>query len=189
MFTGIVRATGQLLAREADRLWVEEKGLHLDLGHSLAVNGVCLTVAEMNEEAVGLDMSPETRARTALGQLRRWLRVNLEPALKVGEPLGGHWVLGHVDCVGKVVLLHKNGQGWLVEIAFPECFAPLVADKGSVAVDGISLTPFEARRATFRCAIVPHTWAQTNLADRRVGDPVNLEFDILAKYVLNWRER
>ncbi|MFO8033977.1 MAG: riboflavin synthase [Candidatus Bipolaricaulota bacterium] len=189
MFTGIVRAVGKLAAREPNRIWVEHSGLRPEPGDSLAVNGVCLTVADVGSRALGLDLSPETLERTALGELRPGACVNLEPALGVGEPLGGHWVLGHVDCVGKVALLQRDGKARLVEVAHSPRFAPLLADKGAVAVDGISLTPFAVRRGGFRCAIVPQTWAHTNLQQRRVGDRVNLEFDILAKYVMSWRER
>jgi len=190
MFTGIVYRVGKLVARDPGRLWVEHGGLRAELGDSLAVNGVCLTVTEMRESSVvAFDLSMETTQRTTLGGLRSGTSVNLEPALAVGGPLGGHWVLGHVDCVGKLGLLHREGQGWVMEVLYPRAFSALLADKAAVAVDGVSLTPFCVRRESFRCAVVPHTWNHTNFPDLHVGDRVNLEFDILAKYVVGWRER
>ncbi len=189
MFTGIVRVVGKVEAREPTRLRVAARELAPQLGASVAVNGVCLTVAEIGNAGFVFDLAPETVARTALQTLRPGAVVNIEPALVLGDELGGHWVLGHVDCVGKLSLLGRTAQGFLVEVAYPQQFAPLLADKGSVAVDGISLTPFAVREACFRCAVVPHTWEHTNLRQRRVGDQVNLEFDVLAKYVRAWRER
>ncbi len=189
MFTGIVRVVGRVETREPARLWITARGLAPQLGASVAVNGVCLTVAEIGTTGLGLDLAPETVARTALCTLRPGAAVNVEPALALGDELGGHWVLGHVDCVGKLTLLGRMAQSWVVEVAHPQEFAPLMADKASVAVDGISLTPFAVREGCFRCAVVPHTWDHTNLRQRRVGDQVNLEFDVLAKYVTAWRER
>ncbi|MEN3009430.1 MAG: riboflavin synthase [Candidatus Bipolaricaulaceae bacterium] len=189
MFTGIVRAVGQVRERTARRIWVSREGLPVALGASVAVNGVCLTVAELADEAMAFDLSGETLSRTNLGELRVGDRVNLEPSLRVGEELGGHLVLGHVDTVGKITVLSRRGEDLLLEVSFDPRFAELLADKGAVAVDGVSLTPFAVGEGTFRCAIVPHTYAHTNLRFRRVGDRVNLEFDILAKYVRRWREK
>ena len=188
MFTGIVRGLGRVI-RLSPRQLLLQCPFALAEGDSLAVNGVCLTVRRAQTERVELDISGETLARTNLGDLRPGEWVNLEPALKAGEELGGHLVLGHVDTVGKVSLLSPRGGEWLLEVAFDPKHGALLADKGSVAVDGISLTPFEVREGSFRCAVVPYTWEGTNLKYRRVGDRVNLEFDVLAKYVLNWRER
>jgi len=188
MFTGIVRGLGRVI-RLSPRQLLLQCPFALAEGDSLAVNGVCLTVRRAQTERVELDISGETLARTNLGDLRPGEWVNLEPALKAGEELGGHLVLGHVDTVGKVSLLSPRGEEWLLEVAFDPKHGALLADKGSVAVDGISLTPFEVREGSFRCAVVPYTWEGTNLKYRRVGDRVNLEFDVLAKYVLNWRER
>ncbi len=188
MFTGIVRGLGRVI-RLSPRQLLLQCPFALAEGDSLAVNGVCLTVRRAQTERVELDISGETLARTNLGDLRPGEWVNLEPALKAGEELGGHLVLGHVDTVGKVSLLSPRGGEWLLEVAFDPKHGALLADKGSVAVDGISLTPFEVREGSFRCAVVPYTWESTNLKYRRVGDRVNLEFDVLAKYVLNWRER
>lgn len=189
MFTGVVRAVGEVLERAPRRLLVRTGGLPLSTGDSLAVNGACLTVAELRDGRAAMDLSRETLARTALGDLRPGDPVNLEPALRAGDALGGHFLLGHVDAVGKIALLERRGEEWLLGVAFDPRYGALLADKGSVGVDGISLTPFSVGEGTFRCAIVPYTWAHTNLSRRRVGDRVNLEFDVLAKYVVRWRDR
>jgi len=189
MFTGIVYTVGKLAVREPGRIWVEHDGLRTEPGDSLAVNGVCLTVAEMGVSSVAFDLSTETMQRTTMGGLRSGAWVNLEPALPVGAALGGHWVLGHVDCLGKLGWVQREGQGWVVEISYPSAYAALLADKGAVAVNGVSLTPFRVRRESFRCAIVPHTWSHTHFPYLHVGERVNLEFDVLAKYVVGWRER
>ncbi len=189
MFTGIVRAVGTVRAKAPGRLVVDPGGLALAPGDSLAVNGVCLTVVEAAEREAVADLSRETVERTALGDLRPGDPVNLEPALRLGDELGGHLLLGHVDTVGKVVLLERRGEDVLLGVAFPPAYGALLADKGSVGVDGISLTPFAVGEGSFRCAVIPYTWENTNLSRRRVGDRVNLEFDVLAKYVHRWRER
>lgn len=189
VFTGIVRAVGRVRARSARRLWVSREDLPVELGSSVAVNGVCLTVAALEDEAMAFDLSGETLSRTNLGELGVGDWVNLEPAARMGQELGGHFVLGHVDTVGKLTILSRRGEDFLLEVSFDPRFAELLADKGSVAVDGISLTPFAVGEGVFRCAVVPYTYEHTNLRFRRAGDRVNLEFDILAKYVRRWRER
>lgn len=189
MFTGIVRQLGTVVARQPHTLTVDAGDLCLELGASLAVNGVCLTVTGRQGRLLTMDLSKETLSRTALGELRIGSRVNLEPSLRVGEELGGHLLLGHVDTVGKVALLERRAGETLLGVEFDPRFGELVVDKGSIGVDGISLTPLAVGEGSFRCAVVPYTWEHTNLQTRRVGDRVNLEFDILAKYVRKWRER
>ncbi len=189
VFTGIVRAVGRVRARSARRLWVSREDLPVELGSSVAVNGVCLTVVALEDEAMAFALSGETLSRTNLGELGVGDWVNLEPAARMGQELGGHFVLGHVDTVGKLTILSRRGEDFLLEVSFDPRFAELLADKGSVAVDGISLTPFAVGEGVFRCAVVPYTYEHTNLRFRRAGDRVNLEFDILAKYVRRWRER
>ncbi len=189
MFTGIVRAVGKIVERSPHRLMFDMSGISLAPGASFAANGVCLTAVEAGEARVAADLSAETLGRTTLGDLRPGDRVNLEPALRMGDELGGHFLLGHVDTMGKVALLERRGDDVVLGVAFDPGYAILLADKGSVGVDGISLTPFSVGEGAFRCAIVPYTWEHTNLSGRRVGDRVNLEFDILAKYVRTWREK
>ena len=184
MFTGIVRDLGLLEELRRDRLEIStslrEK---LTLGASIAVNGVCLTVSELTRNGFRADISLETFDRTSLGRQHLRARVNLELPLTLEGGLDGHIVLGHVDTVGKVQMVSREREGWKFLFSYPTEFRAYVADKGSVAVDGISLTPFAATGRSFRVAVIPRTYETTALQDRRVGDPVNIEFDILAKYV------
>ncbi|MGC9529087.1 MAG: riboflavin synthase [Candidatus Bipolaricaulaceae bacterium] len=189
MFTGIVEAVGRVAARGPGGLVVSVPPLAAAAGDSVAVNGVCLTVREIQDGHLAVDLSRETEARTTLADLRAGDAVNVERAVPVGGRLGGHFVLGHVDTVGKVTLLERRADERLLEVAFDARFAQLVAEKAAVAVDGISLTPFSVSAGTFRCAVVPYTWDHTNLRFQRVGGRVNLEFDVLAKYVNQWRQR
>ena len=188
MFTGIVRDLGRVVERGGKGLLILTERLSITPGDSIAVNGVCLTAIEVQGKQVRFDLSRETWERTALGDLRPGDLVNLEPALRLGESLGGHLVLGHVDTVGRVAAIIPRGDEKVVHIAFPAKYSPLVVEKGSVAVDGISLTPFGVEDGSFRVAIVPYTWESTNLKRRRPGDRVNLEFDIIGKYLRSWRE-
>ncbi len=184
MFTGIVRDLGLLVALRRDRLEIStslrEK---LTLGASIAVNGVCLTVSELTRNGFRADISSETFTRTSLCRQHLRARVNLELPLTLEGGLDGHIILGHVDTVGKVHVVRRDRDGWRFVFSYPTEYRAYVVDKGSVAVDGISLTPFDATERTFQVAVIPQTYEATVLQDRRVGDPVNIEFDILAKYV------
>ena len=161
----------------------------LEVGASLAVSGVCLTVTELGEDGDGgprsvVELSPETLARTTLGDLAEGDAVNLEPALRVGDPLGGHWVQGHVD--GTVALLGRDeddGEHSTFIVELPPALAPYLVEKGSVALDGVSLTVARRWADRFTVALVPHTLEVTTLGERRPGDRLNLEVDVLAKYV------
>ena len=189
MFTGLVLETGECVSLqqlgESARLAVRALriGLEAAIGDSIAVNGCCLTVTTREEDRVTFDLLAETLRRTSLGQLAPGKRVNLEPALSAHAKLGGHFVQGHVDTVAKVLDLSGHGSDHRLEIELPGEFAAYVAYKGSIAVDGISLTVAEVTERSFVCWIIPHTLAMTNLSEKRVGDLVNLEFDLLAKYV------
>lgn len=184
MFTGIVRDLGLLLELRRDRLEVSTSLRdELSLGASIAVNGVCLTVSELTRDGFRADISSETLARTSLGQQRPRGRVNLELPLALQDGLDGHIVLGHVDTMGRVVEVRREREGWRFTFSYPQEFRGYVVEKGSVAVDGISLTPFDVSERSFKVAVIPSTYATTALQDRRIGDPVNIEFDILAKYV------
>jgi riboflavin synthase len=158
-------------------------GEKLSVGASIAVNGVCLTVSELTKGGFKADISSETFERTALGSQRRRARVNLELPVSPETVLDGHIVLGHVDAIGKVQEARRDGQGWRFVFSYPGRFARYVAEKGSVAIDGISLTSFNTTGETFQVAVIPQTYQKTALQYRRVGDPVNIEFDIIAKYV------
>ncbi len=189
LFTGIITHIGRVEdVRDGESLRdiVVATDLPLDevaLGASVAHSGVCLTVVETMPGALRVQASPETLARTTLGGWRPGTRINLERSLRLGDELGGHLVFGHVDAVGEILALAQAGETWRLEVAVPEALSPLLAVKGSVAVDGISLTVNEAASDRFACTIIPHTWTHTTLCDRRVGDRVNLEADMLARYV------
>lgn len=155
----------------------------LALGDSVAVNGCCLTVAEISKGNVFFDVLAQTLRVTSLGRLSSGKVVNLERALCVGDRLGGHFVQGHVDAVGEIVSLEENGQDHVVGVSLPEEIHRLCVDKGSIAIDGISLTIAELEDGSAVFWITPHTFSHTNLRDAKVGDTVNLEGDMLAKHV------
>jgi riboflavin synthase len=189
MFTGIVEETGGVIALQRSarggRLILNAKIVSegVSLGDSIAVNGCCLTVANREEYGLGFDLLGETLDRTNLGSLMPGDKVNLERALSADGRLGGHFVQGHIDCASEVREIKPAGNDYRLEIALPPEFAHLIALKGSVAIDGISLTVAEITQASFAVWIIPHTWRATNLSARQSGDRVNLEFDILAKYL------
>lgn len=192
MFTGIVERIGRIesLERSAEggRLRIDlaeapEIARALPPGSSIAANGCCLTVTEKTDTGFCADLSGETLRRTSFGELKAGARVNLERPLAAGAPLGGHFVQGHVDGVGRVARLASEGPNWWLAVRVPQELARYVAEKGSIAIDGISLTVAGWREDILEAAIIPFTYAHTNLQGLTVGDPVNLECDILAKYV------
>ncbi|MDR3400869.1 MAG: riboflavin synthase [Chthoniobacter sp.] len=189
MFTGLVEETGELLslarsaagARLTLRAPLVTQGIAL--GDSVAVNGCCLTVTAYEGETLAFDLLEETLARTNLGALAPGAPVNLERALVAHARLGGHFVQGHVDTTSEVLSFEQVKADYRLEIALPREFARYVAFKGSITIDGISLTVAEVRDASFVVWIIPHTLAVTNLHTKKAGEWVNLEFDLLAKYV------
>lgn len=189
MFTGIVQTIGAVAAvrdaARARRITVRAgstvRGARV--GESIAVNGVCLTITGLGRGTFQADVGPETLRRTTVGRLRPGDRVNLERPLTLSQPLGGHLVQGHVDAVGRVVARRGEGDAVWMEIAAPPPVMRYVVEKGSVAVDGVSLTVAGHRRGAFTVNLIPHTLAVTTLGFRQPGDEVNLEADILAKYV------
>ncbi len=185
MFTGIIQSTGRVTARGKSSLVVAARLRGLRAGDSVAVNGTCLTVKPPLKTArLAFDVSDETWARTTLGALAPGDAVNLEPALKAGDPLGGHIVSGHVDARGKILELAAQPEGFArLRVSLPAPLRGLVALKGSIAVDGVSLTVSALGRGYFEAALVPHTLAMTNLGARRRGQWVNLEADVIARYV------
>ena len=190
MFTGIVETTGRLARIEPRggdvRLVIDAGALGLAdvaIGDSIAVSGVCLTVIEMDGNAFAVDVSTETLSRTSLGALNVGTRVNLEKAMRLSDRLGGHLVAGHVDGLARVVAIEPDArsQRWTFELS-PE-LARYAAPKGSIAIDGVSLTVNEVDGARFGVNLIPHTIEVTTLGDRKVGDAVNIEVDMIMRYV------
>ena len=190
MFTGIINHTGTIERFErlpsGARMRIRTSDPEpFTRGESLAVNGVCLTVMPEDGGALVADLSDETLARTTLGALSAEAPLNLERALAVGDRLGGHIVQGHVDCTGTLASIATEGEFAVYRWTFPEEFAALVVSKGSIAVDGVSLTIVEPDASSFAAALIPETLRRTNLGTSRVGYRVNLEFDMVAKYIRN----
>ncbi len=189
MFTGLVQALGTVRAATdahgGRRLRVAEPAVAplLQLGESVAVNGTCLTVVAHDADTFDFEAGPETLAKTTLGKLVAGDRVNLERALRVGDPLGGHFVTGHIDCVGTVRDVTVTGDWLIIGFGFPPDFGGLLIGKGSVAVDGVSLTVVDATPDRFSVMLIPHTRDHTTLGAKKPGDSVNLEFDLIAKHV------
>jgi riboflavin synthase len=185
VFTGLVRDLGRVVSFDGGRLTVAAPATAAaaELGDSLAIDGVCLTVVALDGATLSFDAVPETLARTALSSLDRDSRVNLEPALRAGEPLGGHYVQGHVDGVGAVRSVEPEGEGKRIWIEPPVDLLRYVVEKGSVAVQGVSLTVAATDVAGFAVALIPHTLEVTTFGALAPGDRVNLEVDVLAKYV------
>jgi riboflavin synthase len=195
MFTGLVSDIGvveRILPRQGGaRLTLRPALLPVDeltLGESVACSGACLTVVERGGGLVSFDAVPETLSRTTIGGWRPGARVNLERALALGDRLGGHLVQGHVDAVGEVVSRAPEGQGARLAISLPAAIAALVAEKGSIAVDGVSLTVAAAGRERFEVALIPETLARTTLGEARPGTKVNLEADVVARHVARLHE-
>lgn len=190
MFTGLVQALGTVKAATDDghggrTLAVREPGLapKVEIGESIAVNGACLTVVSRDGDAFAFQAGPETLAKTTLGQLVAGDRVNLERALRAGDPIGGHFVTGHIECVGTVLEKIPGGDWLTVWFGYPPEFGELLVGKGSVAVDGVSLTLVDVEKERFSVMLIPHTRDHTTLGLKGPGAAVNLEFDLLAKHV------
>jgi riboflavin synthase len=199
MFTGIIQAIGKVVkydgrrpphSRRASaepsggRVWITAPFKGIRLGESISIDGVCLTVAGKRGRLLGFDVGRETRQVTTLGRLAIGSRVNLERALRVGDRLGGHWVSGHVDETGRLLKIQKARQSWLFTFELPRAIRRYVVPKGSLSVDGISLTVAQARKTEVDIMIIPHTLSHTTLGDKKVGDAVNMEPDLLAKYAI-----
>jgi riboflavin synthase len=190
MFTGIIIATGRVVS-------IEEKGGDLELaidasalqgrivglGDSVSVQGVCLTATRFQNASFFADVSRETMEKTTLGNLGRGSRVNLEPSLRAGDALGGHMVSGHVDAVGRLVDVHQDGRSWRLQFELPAALMRFVAPKGSICIDGVSLTVNQVGGRLFDVNIIPHTREVTTLGELVVGAGVNIEIDVIARYL------
>jgi riboflavin synthase len=189
MFTGLIEEKGKLINKiktgDGLRLVLTAKKVFddLNIGSSISVNGVCLTVVELNKDSFAVDTIEETLKKTNLGQLNVNDFVNLERPLKADARLGGHFVLGHVDTTGIVESVQELSNSHFMTISFPKNFQQYLIYVGSVAIDGVSMTVAEVTDNTFSIGIIPHTWIETVFSNKKPGDSVNLEFDVLGKYV------
>jgi len=194
MFTGIIEHLGTIdslqLHADGGRLTIYAPTVtpHLAIANSIAVNGCCLTVVTMGDERFTADLSGETIRKTSFGALRPGMRINLEQPMTAGKEFGGHFVLGHVDTVGRVTRLEPEGENWWYGVEVPESFARNIVPQGSIAIDGISLTVARWHDRIAEIAIIPFTYEHTNVRDIKVGDAVNLEGDVLGKYVERYLE-
>jgi riboflavin synthase len=195
MFTGLVEALGTVRAVAGDgeggrHLTIDEPTIapRVTLGESIAVNGACLTVVEHDSAAFRFQAGPETLRRTNLGELKEGDCVNLERSLRVGDPLGGHLVQGHVDGIGQIARRERQGDWEVIWFRCPPELAAQLVTKGSVAVDGVSLTVVDVAPDGFSVALIPHTLAVTTLGFKQAGAAVNLETDVLAKYIWKYMD-
>jgi riboflavin synthase len=190
VFTGIIVATGRVasLAEKGGDVELGIDAAALDfariaIGDSISVQGACLTVTRMEGAAFFADVSRETLAKTTLGSLVSGSRVNLEPSLRVGDALGGHWVSGHVDAVGRLSALVQDARSWRLEFELPAPLMRFVAPKGSIGINGVSLTVNKVDGRRFDVNIIPHTLKVTTLGELKIGDGVNIEIDVIARYL------
>jgi riboflavin synthase len=194
MFTGIIEHLGTIeslqLHSDGGRLTVHTPSVapYLAVSNSIAVNGCCLTVIAKDHEHFSADLSGETIRKTSFGELKPGMRINLEQPLTAGKEFGGHFVLGHVDTVGRVTRLEPEGENWRYGVEVPESFARYIVPQGSIAIDGISLTVARWDNRIAEIAIIPFTYGHTNVRDKKIGDAVNLEGDVLGKYVERYLE-
>jgi riboflavin synthase len=191
MFTGIVKELG-LVRRISGlggiyKLSVEAKDIAggLNIGESVSVNGACLTLTGKDKTVLDFDVVGETFNRTNISKLKIGGSVNLESALRVGDPLGGHFVTGHIDCVGRIREIRRASDNYSIEVSFPGEYKKFVVEKGSISLDGISLTVGSVGAGRAIVHIIPHTLKITTLGSKRAGDEVNIEFDIIGKYILS----
>ncbi len=189
MFTGLIESQGVITRLERVsgggqiEVYAPEFGRDMAIGDSIAVDGVCLTVVKFIRGAFIADVSEETLSKTALGGLQQGGKVNLERALRFSDRLGGHLVTGHIDGIGRLLMRHAAGNSTIYQFQIPPKLVEFVVPKGSIAIDGISLTVAQIKGESIAAAVVPHTEAATTLKDKPIGAPVNVEVDMMAKYV------
>jgi riboflavin synthase len=194
MFTGIIEHMGTVASLKANSdggtltIHAPKVAKLLAISNSIAVNGCCLTVVDLDQEGFSADLSGETLRKTSIGEWKSGTRVNLEQPLTAGKEFGGHFVLGHVDTVGRVVRLEPEGENWWYGVEVPETFARSIVPQGSISIDGISLTVARWSGRVAEIAIIPFTYEHTNVRDKKIGDAVNLEGDVLGKYVERYLE-
>jgi len=189
MFTGLIEEVGSVKSINTFgggiRLTIEAKVILTDLklGDSININGACQTVVSFNEKSFTVEAVEETLRKTNLGLLKTNNKVNLESSLTLNKKLGGHFVLGHVDNTGKINAIERLSSSMLVSISYPAKFSNYIINVGAITVNGISLTIARFNKTTFTVSVIPHTWQETNLQYSKIGDEVNIEFDVLGKYV------
>ena len=189
MFSGIIEAVGTVRefvhGEESATMVVEtdSKLRNLEDGESIAVNGVCLTVTEFNDSVFRMDLGTETLNKTSFKNVKSGDRVNLERSLTFSSKISGHFVSGHIDQVGKVISIEEKPGEVLLKFSHPPFLSPYIMEKGSIALDGISLTVFNCKENSFNVSIIPFTWSHTNLNARKIGDLINIECDMIGKYV------
>jgi riboflavin synthase len=188
MFTGLVQDVGtveRLVPGGVTDVWIRAgfDPAEYRHGESISCDGVCLTVVEWKERSFRVQAAPETLSRTTLARWSAGTKVNLEKALRVGDRLGGHWVQGHVDGVAEVLEVRQDGGSWRLMCSLPPALAPFFVEKGSVCIDGVSLTLTQVSADRFGVMLIPETWAKTSLSSKGVGAKVNLEADIVGKFV------
>lgn len=189
MFTGLIEEVGRVKSINTFgggiRLTIEAKVILADLklGDSININGACQTVVSFNEKSFTVEAVEETLRKTNLGLLKTDNKVNLESSLTLNKKLGGHFVLGHVDTTGKITAIERLSSSMLMSISYPAKFSNYIINVGAITVNGISLTIARFSKTTFTVSVIPHTWQETNLQYSKIGDEVNIEFDVLGKYV------
>jgi riboflavin synthase len=189
MFTGLIETQGTIARTERKdggvllEIYAPEFGRDMAIGDSVAIDGACLTVVKFIRGAFIADVSQETLERTTLGGVKQGSKVNLERALRLSDRLGGHFVTGHVDAIGRLLMRQQAGNSVVYQFQVPATLMPYVVPKGSIAVDGISLTVAQIKGESFAAAVIPHTEEATTLKDKPIGAPVNLEADVLGKYI------
>ncbi|MGQ0528191.1 MAG: riboflavin synthase [Alphaproteobacteria bacterium] len=188
MFTGLIQDIGTVRSIDKSGDWLIRIATAIDLarlriGASVACSGICLTIVGKDYDWFAVEVSDETLSRTAIGSWKEGTKLNLEPSLKMGQELGGHFVFGHVDGLAEITAITPQGGSHVITLKAPPEFARFLAPKGSVSIDGISLTINDVAKNSFTVNIIPHTWANTTLGLKRPGDPVHLEIDMLARYV------
>lgn len=195
MFTGIITEVGRVkkMTRGAKdcglTIMAAQVTNGLNCGDSIAVNGVCLTVTDLGKDFFSADVMHETLNKTTLGELHCGSLVNLERALEVTGRFDGHFVTGHIDGTGKIISSRNDGRSSRYEIEYSSDEGPVIVKKGPITVDGISLTVVAVTKRRFSIAVIPHTLTHTTLKDKRIGDRVNLEFDMIGKYIVNYLNR
>jgi riboflavin synthase len=194
MFTGIIEHLGTIdslnLHADGGRVTINAPTVapHLAIANSIAVNGCCLTLVALENGKFSADLSAETIRKTSMGEWKPGVRVNLEQPMTAGKEFGGHFVLGHVDTIGRVTRLESEGENWWYSVEVPETFVRSIVPQGSIAIDGISLTVARWHDRIAEVAIIPFTYEHTNVRDKKIGDAVNLEGDVLGKYVDRYLE-